>query len=546
MFKIRTKLLLGVLIFVALAGSLSFFLKQKQKPAAAFILAKKGEIVQEVSVTGKVKPAESLDLAFDAGGTVSQIYFGVGERVQVRQVIARLDSSQLQAELERSKANLAAETARLEELRKGTRPEELAVARTALANAQKSFGDAQANLESVQNKANIDLASVYDSALSEAQKAVGIAKTSLMTLTDLQYSHFPLDNNLADAKAAAVLLLLGQSDAGRWTTQGLNNLSGGAFGDVQKAVANPVQANTDSALFETGNALQKTKDCLDAVPINDLTSTEKTNLTAEKTNIAVEISSFTTKYQAVLIQKATNENNLAAAKTALTTAQNSFNNAQDNLSLKEAGATSGQISVQMSLVEAARAGVESIRAQINKTIVNAPIDGILTKKEIEKGESVLPNAPVFSLMSLANFEIEASIPEADIAKLQINQAARVTLDAFGQDKIFGAQVIEIDPAETIIEGVATYKVKLQFLSGQELIKSGMTANIDILIAKVENAILIPQRAVISRNGGRFVKVLGKNNISKEIEVKTGLRGSGGNIEILEGLNEGDRVVISTE
>ncbi len=546
MLKIRTKLFFGVLIFVALAGSLGFFLKQKQKPVAAFVVAKKGEIIQEVSVTGKVKPAESLDLAFYAGGTASQIDFDVGDQIKARQVIARLDSSQLQAELERSKANLAAETARLEELQKGTRPEELVAARTALTNAQNSFVDAQKNLESVQNKANIDLASVYDSALSEAQEAVGIAKMSLTALTDIQYSHFYMDNNLAAAKADAVLTLLGQSDAGRWTTQSLNNLSGGAFGDVQKAIANPVQANTDSALSETGNALQKMKDCLDIVPLNDLTSTEKTSLTAEKTNIAVEISSFAAKYQAILTQKATNENNLAAAKTALTTAQNSFNNAQDNLSLKEAGATSGQISVQMSLMEAARAGVESIRAQINKTIVNAPIDGILTKKEIEVGESVLPNAPVFSLMSLANFEIEANIPEADIAKLKINQAARVTLDAFGQDKIFDAQVIEIDPAETIIEGVATYKVKLQFLSGQELIKSGMTANIDILIARVENAILIPQRAVISRNGARSVIVLDKNNISKEIEVKTGLRGSGGNIEILEGLNEGDRVVISTE
>lgn len=507
---------------------------------------KRGEITQEVSVTGKVKPAESLDLAFDLGGTISQIYFDVGDQIKARQVIARLDSSQLQAELERSRANLAAETTRLQELQKGTRPEELAVARTALANAQNSFVDAQTNLENVRNKATIDLADVYDSALSEAQKAVGIAKTSLAALTDIQYSHFYLNNDLADAKAAAVLALLGQTDAGRWTTQSLNNLTGGAFGDVQKAMANPLQANADPALLETSSALQKMKACLDIVPMNDLTSTERTSLTTEKTNMATEISSFAAKYQAVLTQKATNENSVAAANSALTTAENTFNSARDNLNLKEAGATAGQISVQASLVEAARAGVESIKAQISKAIISAPIDGILTKKEVELGESVLPNAPVFSLMSLNNFEIEANIPEADIAKLQINQAARITLDAFGQDKIFSAQVIEIDPAETVIEGVATYKVRLQLLSGQGLVKSGMTANIDIMIARAENALLIPQRAVVSRNGARFVTILDENNVRKEIEVKTGLRGSNGSIEILEGLNEGDRVAISTE
>lgn len=94
----------------------------------------------------------------------------------------------------------------------------------------------------------------------------------------------------------------------------------------------------------------------------------------------------------------------------------------------------------------------------------------------------------------------------------------------------------------MIEGVATYKTTFQFTKEDQRIKSGMTANIDILTDKRENVITIPQRAVVSQNGDKIVKISEGENI-KEVKVKTGLRGSDGNIEILEGVGEGDKVVL---
>lgn len=72
----------------------------------------------------------------------------------------------------------------------------------------------------------------------------------------------------------------------------------------------------------------------------------------------------------------------------------------------------------------------------------------------------------------------------------------------------------------------------------------MTADVDILTAKKEGVILIPQRAVISTNGDKLVRVLGKGNEVKQVQVKTGLRGSNGEIEIVEGLTGGEKVIIS--
>jgi multidrug efflux pump subunit AcrA (membrane-fusion protein) len=176
--------------------------------------------------------------------------------------------------------------------------------------------------------------------------------------------------------------------------------------------------------------------------------------------------------------------------------------------------------------------------------------------EAKVGEVVFPSSPYsdsrvtfVSIISDKNYEIEVNVSEVDIAKIKSGDTAIITLDAYGDETEFYATVTSIEPAETIIEGISTYKVKLQFNEQDEQIKSGMTANIDILTAKKENVITIPQRAIITKAGQKIVRVIEdvpeKNLINiNEVIVKTGLRGSDGRIEILEGINEGDEVVIS--
>lgn len=537
-----------LVVFAAVAlvlGSGYFLLNRNKKPTYNLVTVTRADLKQEVSVTGKVKPAEMIDLAFETGGRISRISVQVGSQVFPGSKIMELESSQLFAQLRQAEANLEVEKAQLEELKKGTRTEELEMARTAALNAEKSLQDARVNLESVQNKAAADLDNAYNSALVAAQKSATVAKGSLLILTDIQYAHFIENSDLIKAKQIAVLVLLGTEDAGRWTSSAINNLSGGAWGDVQKAVSTPNYPNIDEALLTTAGALQKVKDVLATVPVtSDLTSTEKTNLSTEKTNIATEITTISQKTQTILVQKATNESSLAAARASLTAAQNALDSARDSLKLKEAGATLEQLLAQTAAVRAVEAGVENIKVQIGKTVIFSPIAGVITKKEIEVGENVSPNIPVVSLISSAEFEIEAKIPEVDIAKVKLNDASRVTLDAYGSEVVFEAKVVRIDPAETMVEGLPTYKVILQFLSsGDERPRSGMTADIDILTVQKKDVMAIPQRSVITRNGDKIVRILVGDAV-KEVKVKIGLRGSAGEIEITEGLSEGDKAIIS--
>ena len=139
-------------------------------------------------------------------------------------------------------------------------------------------------------------------------------------------------------------------------------------------------------------------------------------------------------------------------------------------------------------MEKARAGVNNIKAQISKTIISSPIRGIVTKQDAKAGEIVNASSPVVSVISDASFQVEANLPEADVSKVKINDSAKLTLDAYGSDTAFAAKVISIDPAETIIEGVSTYKITFEFDKEDERIRSGLTANIDILTKKKEGVL----------------------------------------------------------
>ena len=494
----------------------------------------RGSVIQEVSVTGRIQPVESVDLAFERSGKVSSINVAIGDKVEEGRVLSSLDNQELAAQLLQAQAGLEAERAKLSEMRKGTRLEEVQAAETRLSNAQTSFANAQ-------NKAAGDLEGANIGAVNAGQAGVTVAKNALLTLTDIQLKYFT-DNsfesqNLASLKAMAIKLLLGVDNGGTMVSSSIGSLSGGAFGSVQTIIDTKNYYNLATVLGDVINAMQKVRDALNAVPIsNSMTITEKNSLATEKTSVETYLSSVSAKKESLAAQKITNDMNIAAAQSELSLAQ-------DNLALKKAGYTAEQIQAEEAQVKSSEANVMAYQAQLNKTIIRAPFNGVVTKQDAKVGEIITANAPIISLISDKKFEIEVNIPESDVAKIKVNNSAKVTLDAYGDDVKFQAQVVSVEPAETIFEGIATYKTKLNFLTDDERIKSGMTANIDILTDEKKDVIVVPQRAVIQKDENRIVRVVDSNGKIIERKVEVGLRGSDGNIEITSGLNVGDQAIV---
>ncbi|MBN1258188.1 efflux RND transporter periplasmic adaptor subunit, partial [Candidatus Peregrinibacteria bacterium] len=394
----------------------------------------------------------------------------------------------------------------------------------------------------------------------------------LYALTDIQYAHFgdmSQESVRVDiAKAPAVQALLGPANAGRWTTEFLSRENGGAYGEVIATVTSPADDKIDSAITNLLDALTKVKSALNAVPVTDeLTTTERLNLETAKSGVSAQITTVTGGQKTIAAQKALNRNLIQTAETQVNAAKNSLANAQNQLDLSKAGYTPEQIKAQEAVVKQAEANIASQRAMVNqayansqryqaeidKTIMLAPIAGVITTIDAKVGEIIFPTtaapkqAALVSIISDGNYKITSNIAEVDVSKVKTGDVARVTLDAYGNSVKFEAVVSEIDPAETIVESVPTYKTTLRFRDQDPRIKSGMTANLDIVTANKENVLIIPQRAVISHDGSRLVRILameedGKTTAIHEVPVTTGIRGTEGQMEIIEGLKEGDVVI----
>lgn len=547
MTKINKIYLLAVIIIIIIA---SFWYNKSAQPPATkneTITASTKTLTQEVSVTGKIKPAVSIDLSFERSGKINSAAVAIGDKIKTGQILASIDSKEIQASLSGAKAQLDSAIAKLNELTRGTRPEEIKIAETAIINAQKSLADQETNFSNSQKTAEINLSNLYGKTKDILNDAIAKSENSLNTqIADLFINASTLNPQLTFTTTDSQAKI--DSETQRLTA-----------GTALKMLKNETEnlssdySNADKSLTVSKNQLIIIRSFLARlnIAVNAAAGISAVTLDAYKTsvntawsNTNVAITNINNHEQLIASQKISNKNSLDLSQQAINTAQSVLSSAEDSLALKKAGYAPEQIEAQKATVKQVEAQITNYEIQLNQSFIKSPINGIITKQEAKIGKNISANQIIISIISEAKFQIETNIAETDIAKIKINDLAKITLDAYGNDAIFEAKVISIDPAETVIEGVSTYKTTLEFTQEDNQIKSGMTANIDILTAKKENVIAIPQRAIITKNGQKFILIDKGNNQTEEKKIETGLRGSDGNIEIISGLKKGEKVIIS--
>jgi len=233
----------------------------------------------------------------------------------------------------------------------------------------------------------------------------------------------------------------------------------------------------------------------------------------------------------------------SAQKTALTSARSSvasllttLSNAREAYRTLSVGATS----LADASVEQTVAGVAVARANLQGTMIVAPISGTVTQVDAKVGQIASPGTPLVSIISTSAFEVEAGIPETDIGKVTVGNTVSMTLDAFPGESFVG-KVFYIDPAETVTGGVIDYKIKISFDTPDPRMKSGLTANLDIQTRHKDSVLLLPQYAILQNDAGTFVKVLDSEKVV-EIPVVLGMQDKNGNVEIRSGVTEGEQVL----
>ncbi|MFA6494639.1 MAG: efflux RND transporter periplasmic adaptor subunit, partial [Candidatus Paceibacterota bacterium] len=473
------------IFFVIVAGLIGWgaWSMRPKPPVYTYSTVTRRDLVQEVSVTGRVTPAEDVSLAFQAGGRVSKTYVKVGDTVMAGDLLADLQTADLRANLEQANAQVDAARANLNQLRNGPRSETVDVQKVVLANAEMAYRNAQKSVATT-------IADAYTKTDDVIRNKVdryflnprSLSPQLVFSLNDF-YSQTYLESNRVDLEKML----------GVWKTENASLEIAYDPAIVLSAKEHLIMMRTyldtlAGALTNANPSPSATQAQIDAY---------KTDISAGRTIINTALAS------------------LEAETDALSSAKSAVDLQYSNLALTQAPTLPETIEAQVAVVEQAKANVSSIEANLQKTVLYAPISGVITSVDAKAGEIVSPGVSVVSIISKDKLLIEAFIPEADIAKITLGDTASVTLDAYGDTVKFSAAALFVDPSETMIEGVATYKMKFQFNEDNEKIKPGMTANMDIRTEKHDGVLSLPQRVLIRKDTGTFVQIL-ENEKIKEI------------------------------
>lgn len=508
-------LIVLILIFLAFKGN-------KVNEANIYKVARMS-LEESIEVTGKTKPINSSDLNFERSGVVSSINIKVGDTVKRNQTLASLSSVDLIAQVSQAAATLESAQANLNATIEGARPEEIAVKEQALISAKSDY-ELQQNqaIDTISNVINtyndilyFKLSNLFTQSGDNYKYNVNNCDQSLVSKIEINYK-----NSISDYNSLKSL-------------------------DVTNSVTNVLNIAKNQLELKnliTNTSLAVTANCV----VNDTTlSGAKTYVSSAKASLTSATTELNTRI-----------NNINSAKNAI-------DRAQKDLTLVSAGGDKNKIDIQKAVVSQATAGLENAKAQLAKNIIRSPYAGIITAVNIDLGSLAVANKSAISIMTDSAFEIEIKLSEIDSSKISLNQAAEITLDAFGSDVKWPGTVTHIDPSATDNNGVSNYKAIVSMLNadikatnntnGKSIndndtkivnssVKAGMTANVKLTTKKKEQVLSIPSKYLKTIGGETHVMLIdGKKSIDKKIEI--GLRGDNGQVEVISGLSEGDVVEV---
>lgn len=465
----------GVIVFIFIV---SLFIINKNGDYDIFSV-QTTDFTEIVEISGKVVPAQDLDLSFENIGRISKINVDIGDVVKEGDVLVELDMSEINSELNEVISNLEKEKASLSEI-------------SGNAGDQNKLENASENLIETIKKTYVTsddiIRNVVDVFFDEPDSAIP-------NFTPALRGYF-LRQTIGDKrKEIGGMLSVWGDSVGSLTINNLNNQ------DITQSISN-------LKLLEDFLSLLSSK-VDDYKPTNSVTQTQIdsyiSNISSARksiTSLIIEIVAANDRYRGVL----------------------------------------AEIPVVQSTISSAEASVQKLSAKKNKYFLRAPFDGIITEQDIESGQIVSSGEKVLSMISSSSFEVEGFVSELNIIRINVGDTATLKFDAFGPDTNFKAYLSHVDPSETVKDGITTYRVLLNFKDFDPEIRSGMTVDIIIEKDKIENQIVIPRYLIENDEKGNYV-VVEKNGQGEKVYIEIGRVDGRGGVIVNSGLNVGDRLII---
>jgi HlyD family secretion protein len=181
--------------------------------------------------------------------------------------------------------------------------------------------------------------------------------------------------------------------------------------------------------------------------------------------------------------------------------------ARDQVTLKDEAIAAAEAEQRMSegslenaraITEQRQALLDQARLDLERTVIRAPIGGVIIKRNITPGQTVAVSLEAKTLFQIAKdlhqMEVYGRIDEADVGMVKVGQPAAFSVDAF-PDRTFAGQVIQIRKAPEVVQSVVTYTALISAPNPDLLLLPGMTASLRIVTKRVENTLYIPNPAI---------------------------------------------------
>ena len=459
--------------------------------------AEVGVVQQLVSVSGIAEAKQSAELAFPVSGIVKKVNVKKGDTVQAGDVLIELERTALLAERADVFARVTQAVANRDELISGPTNSARAVTSQTLTQATELLATTREN----------------------EQRKIDNAYQALLSGSLTVYSNDP-------DEAASPPVVSGSYTCANEGSYRLELFNSGAQSGYSYYLTG-IESGTYSASTQQAITLGE---CGLRIQFDPTSNYSRTVWNIDIPN----------KKSATYVQ---NRNDYALA---VTQAQSAITNAEQAVILAEANATYSNAAPRTEAVIRANASISQAQAQlaiidatIQDRILTAPFAGTITDISILPGEAA-STLPVLTLLAEADFEITARVPEIDIGKLQTGQPVELLFDARSTQTLYG-KIDFISPQATEIDGVAYYEALITLEETSAWLRSGLNADIDIIIEESTDNLRIPKRFLIESVENIYEVLTLQNNTISSTTVEVILVGNDGFVAVT-GLTAGDVLV----
>jgi HlyD family secretion protein len=384
-----------------------------------------------MTALGTILPAQRVKLGFSASGPVRVVKVQVGTQVKAGDVLAELNTADLEMDVREAEDGLALYQALLDQARAGARGQELVIAR---AEHERALAQHKQLLAGARPEEMAMAQADYQAALARYQGVgSGVEEEELIRAA-------------ASVEKAAVALKRAQ------------------------AAYDAVAASSDVGASPQAAALQEaTIDYQAAVAEYRRLKNLPTQADLGEAQAQVDRA----EAQLRLVQSGPTQQEVAASASDVTIAQ-------AQLQLKEAGATPQEIAAAEARVGQARTALERAQLALSRAQLLAPFDGTVSAVYLSPGEWGAPGVPVVELLDTSHWRVETrNVGELNIGRVRVGQQAIVRVIAFRDEELRGRVTI-VSPIAVVQQGDTTYTLLIDLEPTQLNLRPGMNAEVEIL------------------------------------------------------------------